>query len=85
MAMEQALQVVGAILIVGGFVGVQLEAVKPSSLTYLWANLIGSALLAVLALLGGQWGFLLLEGVWAVASFAGLTGQYRLRYRQAAG
>jgi hypothetical protein len=85
MGMEQTLQVVGAILIVGGFVGVQLKAVKPSSLTYLWANLIGSALLAVLALLSGQWGFLLLEGVWAVVSFAGLTGQYRLRYRQAAG
>jgi hypothetical protein len=81
MGFDQLLQIAGAILIVSGFVGVQLEVMKPSSLTYLWANLVGSSLLAVLALQGSQWGFLLLEGVWAVVSLIGLIGQYRLRSR----
>jgi hypothetical protein len=31
-------------------------------------NLIGSAILAILALFGEQFGFLLLEGVWALVS-----------------
>ena len=39
-----------------------------TSLTYLVMNLVGSATLAVLALIGEQFGFLLLEGVWALVS-----------------
>jgi hypothetical protein len=33
---------------------------------YLWPNLVGSAGLAVLAGISGQWGVLLLEAAWAV-------------------
>jgi hypothetical protein len=39
---------------------------------YLACNLIGSAVLAVLAWHEEQWGFLLLESVWAVISLWGL-------------
>ena len=35
---------------------------------YLWLNLVGSAILAVLAATSENWGFLLLEGVWAVVT-----------------
>jgi membrane-bound ClpP family serine protease len=65
---SQVLQVVGAILILVAFVLVQLGRLRTSAVSYLWLNLVGSAILAVLAALGSNWGFLLLEGVWAIVS-----------------
>jgi hypothetical protein len=70
---DQVIQVVGAILILVAFAAVQFERMDPSSRLYLTLNLIGSAILAVLALLASQWGFVLLEAVWAVVSAWGLA------------
>ena len=47
------------------------------SYRYLVFNLVGSAVLAVDAYSGGQWGFLLLEGAWAVVSAWGLYTRMR--------
>jgi hypothetical protein len=69
---DQAIQIVGALLILTAFAAVQLERMRPDSRLYLTLNLAGSLILAVLALLGSQWGFVLLEGVWAVFSAWGL-------------
>lgn len=66
--MEQLIQVVGALLILVAFAAVQYERMRPDSRLYLTLNLVGSAILAVLALVESQWGFLLLEGVWAIVS-----------------
>lgn len=71
--MEQPIQIAGAILILIAFIAAQRGVMSPRSLVYLWLNLIGSAALAVLAAIDSDWGFLLLEGVWAVVSAWGLV------------
>lgn len=70
--MDQLIQVIGALLILAAFAAVQFERMRPDSRVYLALNLVGSVVLAVLAYVEHQWGFLLLEGVWAIVSAWGL-------------
>lgn len=70
--MDQLIQIVGALLILFAFGAVQFERMETTSRAYLALNLVGSAILAVLALASSQWGFVLLEGVWAIVSAWGL-------------
>ena len=70
--MEQIIQIIGALLILSGFAGAQFGWMNPHSWTYLILNAIGSAILAVLGYHERQWGFFLLEGVWAIVSVWGL-------------
>jgi len=75
--MDQVIQIVGALLILAAFTAVQLERMRPDSRLYLALNLAGSAILAVLAVAAAQWGFVLLEGVWAIVSAWGLLAALR--------
>jgi hypothetical protein len=77
--MDQLLQIAGALLILVAFALAQVGRLTPQSVVYLVLNLIGSAVLAVLAWLEHQWGFLLLEGVWALVSLWGLGQLMRRR------
>lgn len=70
--MDQLIQVVGALLILAAFAAVQFDRMRPDSRMYLTLNLLGSIILAVLAVAASQWGFVLLEGVWAIVSAWGL-------------
>src|SRR3954453_11888878 len=63
---------VGALLILAAFIGGQTGRFDPHSLLYLWLNLVGSAILAVIAFVTENWGFTLLETVWAIVSAASL-------------
>jgi hypothetical protein len=47
--------------------------------SYLWLNFAGSFVLAIDAWHERQWGFLLLEGVWAIVSAAGIVARLRGR------
>ena len=76
---EQIVQIIGALFVLAGFAGTQFGHLSPHSYPYLLANLIGSGILAVLALLEHQWGFLLLEGVWALGSLWGTIARLRGR------
>jgi hypothetical protein len=69
-----AVQLVGAILILAAFALAQWGVLDQKSRRYLVANVVGSAVLAVDALVKHQWGFVLLEGAWAIVSAISLVG-----------
>jgi hypothetical protein len=66
--MAQVIQIVGALIVLGAFAGSQLGELPTDSRLYLMLNMVGSAILTVLAVVEGQIGFVLLEGVWAAVS-----------------
>lgn len=75
----QLVQVAGALLILAGFAGAQFGWLSITGRSYLVLNFVGSVILAVLAAIDFQPGFLLLEAVWAVVSLWGLIGVSRGR------
>jgi hypothetical protein len=81
----QLIQVAGSLLILAGFAAAQAGRLSIDSATYLVLNFVGSAILAALAWIDQQWGFLLLEGVWAVVSLWSLVQLMRGRAPTAPG
>ena len=73
----QLVQIVGAILILVAYAGAQFGRLDQRAISYLVLNLIGSVILAVLATIERQYGFLLLEGVWAIVSAWSLAQELR--------
>ncbi len=65
--MRDVLQLVGALLILAAFVAAQ-RGLSPHAVSYLALNVVGSAILTVVAAEGRDWGFLLLEVVWTAVS-----------------
>ena len=81
----QLIQVAGSLLILAGFAAAQAGRLSIDSASYLVLNFAGSAILAALAWIDRQWGFLLLEGVWALVSLWGLMQLMRGRAPTAPG
>ena len=75
---EHLVQIFGALLILAGFVAGQVGLLRVDSLPYLCLNLAGSVILTIDAWRGRQWGFVLLEAVWAVVSAWGLIKRRHL-------
>lgn len=82
--MEQVIQVAGALLILIAFGASQANRMSPHSVVYLALNLVGSVVLTFLALHDRDWGFVLLEVVWALVSAWGLMQVARGRQPRAA-
>lgn len=64
----QVVSVVGALAILAAYAANQFGWTDTSNLPYQVANLLGSGILAVVAVIEVQWGFILLEGAWAAIS-----------------
>ena len=71
--MGQLVQLVGAFLVLAGFIGSQRFGLSTGSVWYLLTNALGSAILATVAASNGDYGFLLLNVVWAVVAVVGLV------------
>jgi len=76
-------EILGAVAILVAFAAAQAHRLEVDAWSYLALNAAGSAVLAVIAAADRSWGFLLLEGVWAIVSVIGLIGKARGRTRAA--
>jgi hypothetical protein len=69
--MGQAVQLVGALLIVSAYVAYQQHRLRLDSVQFLGMNMAGAGILTVVAAVDRQLGFLLLEGMWMWVSARG--------------
>ena len=79
MYLNQVIQVAGSLLVLAGFALAQRGVLDQRSRSYLLLNLLGSGALAIEAVVERQWGFLLLEGIWALVSAASLASTLTAR------
>jgi hypothetical protein len=75
--MSQLVQVLGSLLILAAFIAAQRGRLSPESRLYLALNLAGASVLAVLAAREHQFGFLMLESVWALVAAHSLLRGWR--------
>lgn len=71
--MDVLLQFIGALAILVPFAMLQLRRTTTQSWLYLSLNFIGAGILAWAAWASAQWGFVILEGVWALAALVGMA------------
>ena len=71
----QLVSVLGSLLVLVAYVASQFGYLSAKGLAYAFANIVGSGILAVIAALEAQWGFLLLEGAWASVSLIAVVKQ----------
>ncbi len=80
--MAVAVQVAGAVAILAAFALLQRRVVTTASPAYLLLNLSGGAATAFSAYVEAQWGFTILQTVWALVAAWGLFMRFtRARVR----
>jgi hypothetical protein len=75
----QIISIVGALTILTAYAANQFGWLTTTGVWYSAVNAVGAGILAVVAALEEQWGFLLLEGVWTLVSIVALLHLLRPR------
>jgi len=68
----QIISVVGALCCLVPFVALQFKRMNSTDILYTSLNFVGSTVLTIVAIIDVQYGFILLEGVWAIVSAVGV-------------
>ena len=76
--MDQVAQIIGALFILSAYIASQQNRMRLDSVQFLGLNTVGAAILAVVAAVNRDMGFLLLEGVWTWVSARGLRRAMKL-------
>ena len=75
----QLISVVGALMVLAAYAAYQRGRLGRDDVLYNLLNVAGPALLTWVAVLDRRWGFILLEGVWALLSVRPLLRAWRRR------
>ena len=73
----EVVQIVGALMLLLCYLLAQAKRMSPEGYPYLLLNLVGSLVMTITALIAYQWGFVFMEGVWALFSAWGLMQRLR--------
>ena len=68
----QLIAVVGAIVMLGSYLALQRGWLSATDRSYNILNFIGASLLTWVAIVDRRWGFILVEGAWALLSVPGM-------------
>jgi hypothetical protein len=68
----QLISIVGAVVILSAYAAQQMKKLQAESVAYQLMNFVGGTCLCVAAVAAQQYGFIILEGTWAVLSAWGL-------------
>jgi hypothetical protein len=84
-AVIQIVALLGSLAVLAAYGASQTRRLSTASLPYILLNLSVSGALAIVAIIERQWGFLLLEGVWALVSLWSFLQHMRGRVLQPSG